>query len=210
MSMAVSSSSVRPATSRTRARSRRCRGSSAGRSTGRGGSASLTRSAPGHAAARRPRRGARAHCIEVEKRHDVQVGFNTEGDLGYIHPDVALCLFRIAQEALRNGAVHGRARRLAVSIARSGEHVELTVTDDGEGFDLEAVRQRRQRPRTGQHGGASARGRRGRAHRSPGPDREPRFAFGSRQAPVQLRRWTTLHVHRGRRAIRPRDAVEHS
>lgn len=84
----------------------------------------------------------RAYCIEVEKRHDVQVAFNAGRELGHIPPDVALCLFRIAQEALRNGAVHGRARRLAVSIARSGEHVELAVTDDGGGFDLEAVRQR--------------------------------------------------------------------
>ena len=30
--------------------------------------------------------------------------------------------------------------RFTVSLARSGEHVELTVTDDGRGFDLEAVR----------------------------------------------------------------------
>jgi signal transduction histidine kinase len=82
-----------------------------------------------------------AHCIEVERRHDVQVACRTEGDLRHIHPDVALSLFRIAQEALRNGAIHGDARRLAVSIARSGEDIELTVTDDGRGFDLEAVRQ---------------------------------------------------------------------
>jgi signal transduction histidine kinase len=81
-----------------------------------------------------------AHCIEVAKRHDVQVGFKAEGDVRHVHADVALCLFRIAQEALRNGAVYGEARRLAVSIARSADHIELTVTDDGRGFDLEAVR----------------------------------------------------------------------
>jgi signal transduction histidine kinase len=80
-----------------------------------------------------------AHCIEVEKRHQVRVGFKIEGDLGHVHPDVALSLFRIAQEALRN-AVYGEARRLAVSIARARDHIELTVTDDGRGFDLEAVR----------------------------------------------------------------------
>jgi signal transduction histidine kinase len=81
-----------------------------------------------------------AHCIEVEKRHDVGVGFKADGDLGHVHPDIGLCLFRIAQEALRNGAVYGEARRLAVSIARSADHIELTITDDGRGFDLEAVR----------------------------------------------------------------------
>ena len=82
----------------------------------------------------------RAHCIEVEQRYDVQVRFQLESHLGEVHPDVALCLFRIAQEALRNGAVHGDARRLTLSIVRSNGQIEMTVADDGKGFDLDAVR----------------------------------------------------------------------
>ena len=83
-----------------------------------------------------------AHCVEIEQRHDVQVSFATAGDLTGIDPDVGLSLFRIAQEALRNGVVHGDARRLAVSVtsARYGGDVDLIVSDDGRGFDLEAVR----------------------------------------------------------------------
>jgi signal transduction histidine kinase len=81
-----------------------------------------------------------AHCIEVEKRYDVQASFRCNGELGHIDPDVALCLFRIAQEALRNGAVHGDARRLAVTIARDAGYIELTIADDGVGFDLAVVR----------------------------------------------------------------------
>jgi len=84
----------------------------------------------------------KTHCIEVEQRHDVQVSFATEGDLEDIDPQVALGLFRIAQEALRNGAVHGDARRLAVDIARAPAdgRIALTVADDGCGFDPEAAR----------------------------------------------------------------------
>jgi two-component system sensor histidine kinase UhpB len=78
--------------------------------------------------------------VEVEKRQNVQVTFTAHGDLGHVHPDVAVCFFRIAQEAIRNGILHGEARRLRVSVGRSGEDLELTVTDDGRGFDLEAVR----------------------------------------------------------------------
>ena len=81
-----------------------------------------------------------AHCTEVGQRHSVQVRFRADGDFGDIRPDVAVCLFRIAQESLRNAVVHGDAKRLDVSLARSGEHIELTVTDDGRGFDVEAVR----------------------------------------------------------------------
>jgi signal transduction histidine kinase len=82
----------------------------------------------------------RAHCVEVEKRHDVQVSFQADDDLRDLHADIALCLFRIAQEALRNSAVHGESRRITVSIVNSGDAVELSVSDDGRGFNLEAVR----------------------------------------------------------------------
>jgi len=68
------------------------------------------------------------------------VSFAAEGSFGDLRPDVALCFFRIAQESLRNGIMHGAATRLSVSLVRSGGDVELTVTDDGRGFDLEAVR----------------------------------------------------------------------
>jgi signal transduction histidine kinase len=82
----------------------------------------------------------KAYCSEVEKLHNVQVSFKSEGELRRLPSDVAVCLFRIAQEALRNALGHGRAERSTVSLVASGEEVELTVTDDGIGFDLEAVR----------------------------------------------------------------------
>jgi NarL family two-component system sensor histidine kinase LiaS len=51
-----------------------------------------------------------------------------------------VCLFRIAQEALRNASRHGRARRASVSLTRQNTHLTLTVADDGDGFDLARVR----------------------------------------------------------------------
>jgi two-component system sensor histidine kinase UhpB len=82
----------------------------------------------------------KAHCGEVEKRHGVFVSFRADGDFGDIQPDKAVSLFRIVQESLRNGIAHGDAGRLAVSLERSGEYIDLTITDDGCGFDIEAVR----------------------------------------------------------------------
>ena len=81
----------------------------------------------------------KTHCTEIEKRHNVEVAFKA-GDLGRLHPDIAVCFFRIAQESLRNGVMHGEAKRFDVSLARFGEHIEMTVTDNGRGFDIEAVR----------------------------------------------------------------------
>jgi signal transduction histidine kinase len=83
----------------------------------------------------------KAHCLEVEKSYPVRVSFATAGEVGRLPPDVDVSLFRILQESLRNGIVHGEAQRLAVSFIRSGEQIELTITDDGRGFDLEHVRQ---------------------------------------------------------------------
>jgi signal transduction histidine kinase len=82
----------------------------------------------------------KTHCSEVEKRHNVQVSFKTEGEVRELPLEVTVCMFRIAQEALRNAVVHGEAQRLAVHLVASGGQVELTVTDDGLGFDPEIVR----------------------------------------------------------------------
>jgi signal transduction histidine kinase len=49
-------------------------------------------------------------------------------------------LFRIAQEALQNTARHARARHATLSLARTTRELSLTVTDDGEGFDVTANR----------------------------------------------------------------------
>jgi len=80
-----------------------------------------------------------SHCAEVERQHDVQVRFSTSGVVEPITPTVALSLFRVAQEALRNAARHGHARHIRVTVARSDDQLALSVSDDGEGFDPAGV-----------------------------------------------------------------------
>ena len=82
----------------------------------------------------------KAHCVEVERRHGVHVTFEANGDLGQVHADLAVCFFRIAQESLRNAIGHGGAHRCSVALARVGDAVQLTVSDDGCGFDVDQVR----------------------------------------------------------------------
>ena len=84
----------------------------------------------------------KTHCTEVASRHNVEVTFTSEGDLSPVSPDVAISFFRIAQESLRNGIVHGEASRLLVSLSRSGEDLVMIVTDNGRGFDIDEVRRR--------------------------------------------------------------------
>ena len=54
-------------------------------------------------------------------------------------PDVTLCLFRIVQEALQNANKYSRAQLVSVSLRGRPDRLELTVVDDGVGFDVEAV-----------------------------------------------------------------------
>jgi len=46
-------------------------------------------------------------------------------------------LFRVAQEALRNVAAHAEASHVDVLLRRVNGHVELSIADDGRGFDPE-------------------------------------------------------------------------
>jgi len=55
-----------------------------------------------------------------------------------ISADAALCLYRIAQEALQNVAKHSGAKEARVELQRAGECVRMTVADRGRGFDAEA------------------------------------------------------------------------
>jgi two-component system sensor histidine kinase UhpB len=60
--------------------------------------------------------------------------------LAEIPADVSLCLYRVAQEALGNVVRHAHARHVRVSVSTDARCVELTVRDDGRGFDPAKVR----------------------------------------------------------------------
>jgi len=53
--------------------------------------------------------------------------------------DIALCLFRIAQEAMQNAIKHSGARNIRVQLTAGTEAVALKIIDDGSGFDVAAA-----------------------------------------------------------------------
>jgi PAS domain S-box-containing protein len=55
-------------------------------------------------------------------------------DLPPIPPEIAIHLYRIAQEAANNATRHGRATQVIISIREAGHHLELTIEDNGRGF----------------------------------------------------------------------------
>jgi len=55
-------------------------------------------------------------------------------------PAVETALYRIVQEALTNVIKHSRASRVSVLLTRKRDSVAAVIEDDGQGFDLEGVR----------------------------------------------------------------------
>jgi len=51
-------------------------------------------------------------------------------------PEIVICLFRVAQEALQNAARHSAARQIAVELG-TNKNLTLAVVDDGIGFDMD-------------------------------------------------------------------------
>jgi signal transduction histidine kinase len=50
-------------------------------------------------------------------------------------PDVQLTFYRVAQESLNNVAKHAKAKHVEVTLRRETGYAELTISDDGRGFD---------------------------------------------------------------------------
>ena len=79
----------------------------------------------------------RQQCEALELRTGAEVTFET----GTLPPSNALppgtqqALFRAAQEALANIARHARAEHVIIRLGLAGDNFELTIRDDGAGFE---------------------------------------------------------------------------
>jgi len=76
----------------------------------------------------------RRHCADIEALHQITVSLTASDRLDSLRPDVALCLFRVAQEAITNAVRHAHARTIQVRLTATPGGVELEIDDDGIGF----------------------------------------------------------------------------
>jgi len=77
----------------------------------------------------------------VEENCRVRVSVNTSACSVSVSAQVALQLYRIAQEAVRNAIEHGRAGKLEIYLVSHQEQIVLTVSDNGRGFDPRVAEQ---------------------------------------------------------------------
>ncbi len=74
-------------------------------------------------------------CKEIGEKYKIAVQFAEYDRPADIPKDVALCLFRVAQEALGNVVKHSQARTVQVELGFNSDGVSLRIIDDGSGFD---------------------------------------------------------------------------
>jgi signal transduction histidine kinase len=57
----------------------------------------------------------------------------------FLERDLETVVYRVAREAIVNVEKHARASNVAIALAPDGDHLRLTVVDDGAGFDIDDV-----------------------------------------------------------------------
>lgn len=83
--------------------------------------------------------------LEAEKERinaarNIKVELKSQYEKLPLEPDAQVMLFRVVQEALQNSIKHSFAKHITIQIKNTDAHFELTIEDDGRGFDIEKAK----------------------------------------------------------------------
>jgi len=78
-------------------------------------------------------------CAELTESGKLTVEFHQTGFPAALDTDVTLCVFRIAQEGLRNCVKHSGAESARVALTKTRHAVRLVVSDNGCGFNTKTA-----------------------------------------------------------------------
>jgi PAS domain S-box-containing protein len=81
-----------------------------------------------------------ALCEEFSRIEGIRIRFMRRGLFDAISQEIASCLYRVTQEALRNISKHARAGRATVSLSTQRNVVRLAIADTGAGFQIADVK----------------------------------------------------------------------
>jgi signal transduction histidine kinase len=77
----------------------------------------------------------RSECASFSRREGIAIAYLPEEVPTNLPKDVALCVYRVAQEALRNIAKHAAVNEAWVTLVADGPELVLRVQDKGVGFE---------------------------------------------------------------------------
>ena len=81
----------------------------------------------------------RWYANTLQERVNLVVHVEIVGEERTVVSPVKIAIFRIAQEALTNVVKHAQAKTAQVTLTYGDKSVQVRVTDDGKGFDLDAA-----------------------------------------------------------------------
>lgn len=79
----------------------------------------------------------RSECDCFSRREAIAVDYVADDVPDDMSKEVALCVYRVAQEALRNVAKHSAVNKAAVYLVAVNQELMLRIQDHGVGFDLD-------------------------------------------------------------------------
>jgi signal transduction histidine kinase len=74
-------------------------------------------------------------CRALSAESGIRIRWHTRGVPKNVGEELGLCLFRVAQEALRNAMKHSGATVIDVSLMATPAMMTLRISDNGAGFD---------------------------------------------------------------------------
>ncbi len=77
--------------------------------------------------------------LEAFEETGISVEFYSEGDFDELTDSQKIALLRVVQEGLTNVRKHSGASSVSVVLQGTPDATELTITDDGRGFDVRAL-----------------------------------------------------------------------
>ena len=76
---------------------------------------------------------------QAQKQHAILFEFEDDGIPKALDKDVSILMFQAVRELFMNVVKHAQARKVRVSLRRIDEKMEITVQDDGVGFDPSSI-----------------------------------------------------------------------
>ena len=81
------------------------------------------------------------YLTAYEREQPIRTEFQGKGDESALDPKAKVFVFRMVQEALSNVAKHANATKVVVKVHLKKDVLEASVSDNGQGFDVESTSQ---------------------------------------------------------------------
>ncbi len=80
------------------------------------------------------------NLARLQDGSDTTINYYVQGSSEEMSPVVGLTLLRIIYEACSNAVRHANAKEVNVRLVYSEDHIDLSIEDDGDGFELDNLR----------------------------------------------------------------------